>query len=448
MMLPLKRFFISQKTVLTLIVLILATVITGYVIPQRFSTPSEALEKWQQAYPFWAAWAKRSGLDHVYSTPWFVLLLLFFLVSLVTSTYEQIRISIKKTFGTGIPKSPHPPFNKGGQGGIFRSKVPEQELISAIKKQGYFKIPGKSEAIRFVKHPWGYWGSVLFHLGIVVVIVSSLVIVLTEKRGLLHLVEGELYVPGSPWLSEEKGILSGSFILPEAVRIDSVTPEFWETDHLKQLTTVISFIDSQGRFKKQTLAINQTVNYRGLRIYQGQSLGDVFFVELTDKDGRRENIMLQIESPAKRNRPSYGNFQFAGIPYFIKAKYFADADKQSIISVNPLLVMRLVDGKKVIGETSLKIGERGELGPYRVRLLGVSKWVGIIFLDIIGMPGIFFGFFIIILGSGLTYFMPPREFYVKKEDNGIFLMWKASRFESFYGEEYEKVLSDLGCEKS
>jgi len=431
-MLSFKRFFLSRKTILALILLILLSVVIGYIFPQRFATPPSELESWQESHSLWAPWVERLGLNHVYSTPWFAALLSAFLLSLGISTYEQIKISTKKTFG-GIPA--------GGEG--FRIIADENELISAIKMQGYFRAAKNEEGYRFVKHPWGYWGGVLLHLGIVVVIASSLIIVLTEKRGLLHLLVGEIYLPGSQWLVEEDGILAGRFILPEAVRLESVTPEFWETDDIKQLTTVISFIDPQGRFKKDLIAINQTVNYRGIRIYQGRSFGNAFFVEFIDRDGNRIDAILQIQNPPRRDKAGYGNFQVGGIPYLLKAKYFADAEKNSMNSINPLLVMRLVDEEQVIGEISLRKGESGALGPYTVRLVDIARWSGIIFVDITGMPGIFLGFFIIILGGGLTYFMPPREFYLRKEEVGASIMWKATRFEDFYKEEYERIVAGI-----
>ncbi|MCL4477451.1 MAG: cytochrome c biogenesis protein ResB [Nitrospirae bacterium] len=428
-----KRFFLSRKTILALILLILGAVVLAYIFPQRFITAPPEMEKWQEAHPFWIPWVERFGLDHVYSTPWFALLLCLFMLSLSISTYEQIRITMKKTFGIGIQS----------EGKDLKIAAPQEKLIAAIKKQGYLRTAENPDLIRFVKHPWGYWGNVLLHLGILVAIASSLVIVLTQKRGLLNLIEGEVYLPGSPWLVEENGIFANNFILPEAVRLDSVIPEFWETEDLKQLTTVISFVDTEGRFRRYTLAINQTVNYRGIRAYQKNIFGSAFFVEVIDREGRKNGVILQMQSPPGRDKASYENFRLEGVPYLLKAKYFADADKKSITSANPLLILRLVDKERVIGEIPLKIGESGQLGLYSVKLVNVSRWAGIIFVDITGMPGIFLGFFIIILGGGLTYFMPPREVYLRSEDGGFYVTWKATRFEDFYKEEYERVITQI-----
>lgn len=433
----LKRLFLSRKTVLTLIFLILASVVTGYIFPQRFSSSPEMIEKWQYANPFRAHWVDKFGLDHVYSTPWFSVLLFLFLISLTVSTYEQIKISTRKTFGAGI----------SSEGKAIKVNASEEELAASIKKKGYSQIFKDDEIRRFVKHPWGYWGNVLFHLGIVITIASSLLIFLTQKRGALNLVEGEVYMPGTSWYHENNGIFAGEFVLPDAVRLDKVVADYWETDQLKQLSTELSFIDIQGRPQKRLLAINNVVSYKGLRVYQSQNYGHAFFVELTDKEGRKNSLILRMQNPDRRDSPSYENFQFEGVPYLLKAKYFVDAEKKSMSSSNPLLVMRLVKNNKIMGEIPLKAGEAGKLGPYSVYLESVLRWSEVIFVDINGMPGIFFGFFIIILGGSLTYFMPPREVYIKKEDGVVYLVWKATRFENFYKDEFERMTEAFGEKK-
>lgn len=433
----LRRLFLSRKTVLTLIFLILASVVTGYVFPQRFSSTPEIIEKWQYANPFWAHWVEMFGLDHVYSTPWFSVLLFLFLISLTVSTYEQIKTSIRKTFGAGT--------SSGGK--TIKVNASEEELAISIKKKGYYQIFKNDKIRRFVKHPWGYWGNALFHLGIVITIASSLLIFLTQKRGVLNLVEGEVYIPGNRWYNENNGILAGKFVLPDAVGLDRIVAEYWETDQLKQLSSELSFIDIQGRPQKRLLAINHVVSYKGLRVYQSQNYGHAFFVELTDQEGRKNRLILRIQSPTRRDKASYKNFQFQKVPHLLKAKYFADAEKKSMISSNPLLVMRLVNHNKIMGEIPLKVGESGRLGPYSVNLESVLRWSEVIFVNINGMPGIFCGFFIIILGGSLTYFMPPREVYLRKDVKEICLTWKASRFEELYKKELEKITEAFGEKK-
>ncbi|MEW6109437.1 MAG: cytochrome c biogenesis protein ResB [Nitrospirota bacterium] len=429
----LKRFFLSRKTILWLITFILIAVIVAYFIPQRFSTTMTEMARWRSKYSFIMPLVDRLGLDHIYSTLWFSALLFMFLISISLSTYEQIRAALKKTFGLS--------GNQDAKKISLNNSL--EQCTHTIKKLGYMKIAHNEKTIKFIKYPWGYLGNVLFHLGMVIVIVSSIFIVLTQRRGQINLVVGEIFPAGSPLTGEEKGLLAESLILPDAVRLDEITYEFWETDEQKHLSSVISFISPGGGIERHELAINKTASYRGIKIYQGRTFGNTFLVTLSEGKGKEFGIRLDMEYPVKRDRPSYNNFEYDMIPYLLKAKYFADAEKKSMDSSNPLLVIRLLKGGDVIGEVSLKLGESGNLGPYKAKLVGVMRWGGIILLDISGMPGIFMGFFIIILGLGLTYFMPAREIYLIKEDMGYSLRWKAARFEDFYKEEFERIGQNL-----
>ncbi|OGW25225.1 MAG: hypothetical protein A2X59_12565 [Nitrospirae bacterium GWC2_42_7] len=434
----LKRFFLSRKTVLWLISLILVTVVAAYFVPQRFSATPANIAKWNSEHPALVVFINSVGLDHLYTTPWFAFLLFMFFVSITLSTYEQIKVAMKKTFELQEMRET--------QGISINSSL--EQIVLSMKKQGYMKIARNKGVVRFVKHPWSYWGSVLFHSGIVLVIASSLLIVLTQRRGQINLAEGEVFPARSPLIGEEKGILAENLLLPEAVKIEEINPEFWETDHLKHLSSVVSFIDPEGRTKKYELAINKIANYQGVRIYQGRTFGNTFLVVLSGKDGNEFRMRLDMEYPAKRDKPSYDNFEYEGLPFLLKAKYFADADKKTMDSSNPLLVLRLVNGEKIIGEVPLRLGESGQLGPYKAALVNARKWSGIILLDITGMPGIFIGFFIIIAGIGLTYFLPPSEIYLIKSGGGFSLLCRGGRFESLYMEEFEGIYKTLGGRKS
>lgn len=428
-----RHILLSRKTVLALILLLLGGVVLAYVFPQRFLSSSAEMERWQRTHLFWAPWVARLGLDHVYTTGWFASLLGAFCLSLTVSCWDQLRLAARRTLTGALPVGRHHGTHADGQA-----------VESAIRGEGYVCLGSGGGARRFVRHPWGYWGNALLHLGMVIALTSSLVIVLTQKRGLVELVEGEIHSPGSPWTSEDRGTMAERFALPQRVRLDTVAPEFWETDDLKQVTSSLSFLGPDGAVAgQQTLAINRIGNLDGIHIYQGQRFGNAFYVVFTDNSGRAIKKILQMQSPLRRDTASYENISVDGIPYLIKAKYYADAERKSMADGNPLLVLRLVDEGKVIAELPLKKGEEGELGPYRARLVHVSHWAELVFTGYTGMPGIFLGFFIIILGGGLSFFTPPRELFVTREENGVALTCRSGRFDHSQGDECARILAAL-----
>ena len=429
-----KIFIISRKTVIFLIISILSAVVASFVFPQRFITPPIKMDNWLVAHPYLGSLMNYLGLDHLYTTIWFAAIIGLFTLSLAVSCYDQFIVAYGKTFG--MPA-------ESGKADFDMGRISDERLEKILSGYGYLSVSRNPELSKFVKYPWGYWGKFLLHGGMVLVIAASLLILLTQKKGTLYLYEGESHATGEKWLVEEKGLLDDSLRLPMTVRLEEVKPEYWENDDLKLLSTKVVFVRSDGKESGHKLAINQTRMFDGLKVYQSPEHGAAFFVEFYDDKGMRQGVILQIPHPQRRDVAGYQDFKFDWLPYTLKTKYFADSEKKSMDSISPQLILRLVKGTRVAGELSLKPDETGTLGEYKVKLVNVKKWAGIIFVDISGMAGIFAGFFIIILGGGLIYFTPPREIVVRTTESGCFLSWRATKFREFYEEEIAGIKSAL-----
>ncbi len=429
----LERFFASRKTVLILISLILLSVITGYIFPQRFLVSQFDVNQWKVQNPLLASLYETFGLDHIYTTRWFTALLFLFLASLILSTMDQIIISRRRTSGRRAINSKY----------SFNTDTEMQIVEDEVKKAGYMPVFRDEGEVRCVKYPWGYWGNVMLHLGLVLVIVSSLVAALFQQRGAADFVEGEVFEQSSSWQGEETGLLVSSLVLPGDMRFGSIKQEFWENDDLKQLTSEVTFISPDGVEEQYSLAVNRTANHQGVKVYQGTSFGNAFYIDIAESNGSKEGLILAMNRPSDRKVPSYKDFSISNPSYVLKAKYFADAEKKSMVSGDPLLVLRLVKGEEVIGQLPLKMGEQGSLGPYAVKLVKAAPWTKIIFAKVPGITGIFTGFVIVIIGTMLTYFMSPREFFLQGQNGSVKVDWASTRFDVFYIDEFEEMKARL-----
>ena len=430
-----KRFFLSRISVISFIALLLGAVVAASVIPQEFlATPGE-MAAWHQAHPGLAPWAARLGLHHLYTTPWFALVLLLTLVSLVLSSIEQCRLAFRRTFEVPAPG--------GGEG---NSPLSEPDLTARLRRHGYLPVARGGGMLRFVKHPWGYWGNVLLHGGMVVVIASSLLIALTQKRGSLTLFEGELHLPADPWNSEENGLLAGSFVLPEPVRLDRVTPHFRPNHRISRIVSELSFLPPGDRPRRLSVEVNAMASHRGVTIYQSTDVGHAFNVEFTDPSGRREVFRLPINHPESLEEAGYNDFRFPWLPVKLQAKYLVDAERKSLRSRTPLLTIRMMEGENEAGRATLRPGESAALDMYRVRLDSVQRWTTLIFVELTGMPGVFAGFFMVVLGTLLAYCTPPRELVATAHGRGYLLRWRAAKFAEFYQEERSRLLAVLAGE--
>ncbi|MCK4911346.1 MAG: cytochrome c biogenesis protein ResB [Thermodesulfovibrionales bacterium] len=427
-----KKIFLSRATVLFFIITSVAVVLVGVYVPQRVSKNLAEIAQWKFQHPLVAPLVETLGLDHVYTTPWFALLLLMALASLVLSSIDQLKAALRKTFGpAALPSAPG-----------MCVDADSDTLAGAMRRGGYLDV-SSPVARRFVKHPWGFWGNFLLHLGMVVTIGASLFIAFTQQRASLPIAEYQIVQPDITWSEDESGLLAKSLVLPFSVRLVSVRYEFWPDNSMKQVYSVIQFWPDQ---EKHTVHVSSKLVRDGIRIYQGPYYGETFFLEFTDDKGVKRPMSIQMRMPKDTQTPSYEEMI---LPWDansrMKALYYTDAERKSMQNANPELSLQF---ERLTGEgggsATLRKGDTVQLGPYRVRLLKVFRWSVLVFVVVKGLPVVFAGFFVMILGAGISYFTPPREFIAVKMDSEYEMHWRASRFKGFYIDERDKILEDLG----
>ena len=430
----LRRLILSRVTILTTIVLALLAMLVGSFIPQAFMLTPSGLLKWRADYPNLAPLAEKLGLTHVYTHPLFALILLAAVITLGFSCYEQLRRTLRLwRDGSGCEA-----------GRQFMGAGSLTEAGAILRSHGY-----RQKGERFVRHVLGFWGNTLLHTGMLVVITASLWIALFQQRGMVRLAEGDLFKPGDPWLSSEQGLLAGSFALDDAVRLDRVAYDYWPSHAVKRVASQLAFISRDGTVTDRPVAINSVMLHQGVRVYQGIDFGHAFFVEIRSADGRTSVSQLFIEHQQSPEKAGYADFEnFFGPGKTLRVKYFAEVDHSSLQGTNPLLVMRLDEGGREIGQISLTTGATADLAGYRARLVAVRRWSSFIFVNLTGISAIFAGFGIICLGGVLNYFTSPREAWVRETaGGGTEISWHANRFARFYEEEYEELKREMSAKE-
>lgn len=422
-----KRFLVARGTILVILLLLTLCVAAANIVPQRVRE-SDGMTGAPAAAGGFARLVTAVGLDHVFSTWWFVALTLLFLASLLASTGDQYRLARGRSLQRPVPG--------GGEEGCPVLVSPEG-LAAALGREGYRLMAEADGARRYVRAVWGYWGNVLLHLGMVVVVIFSLVYILTEHRVIAQVVGGEPLDLRSG-LPERRGLLARPLPLPETVVLDRLIPQFWANDSLKSLDSELTFKNA-GRAEPFAVGVNDKGRYRGMIVYQRNNFGTAFLLEYSRDGVRPERRVFYLPMPLRREKAAYGNDTIDG--YLLKAKYYASPDRKRMLPVEPILTLRLMQGEGGLGEASLRPGETGTIGPYRITLHDARWWTELLFEGSRGTAGIFTGFALLLVGGALAYFVAPREVVVVTGEGGTRAWWRAVRFTDFYRAERERIHS-------
>jgi hypothetical protein len=433
-----RQIITARRISLGLILLLAALMYLSTLIPQEIDATPGKIEAWRLGHQ-WLLWLIDGvNLHRIYAQPWFAALILFSTLALGISSLDQLSTARKKLYTTGI-----------GTAEEVAASISEQLLQSVAKSQRYCCLQtGSKDLLKFVRNPWGYFGVLLLHLGMTLVIAASLYVSLTGRQSTLILLEGEQPDLPQSWDASEHGLLAAPLKLPGTIRLDKVNVSFDKNNQPAEVTSNISFLDDSGRVDTLSASINRISKYRGLRIYHASQYGSAFTVSFTDKTGTTHAEKILAQQPVNLTTAGYSDdFGVTWSPYLFSAKYFADADKKTMLSRNPQLIVRFLDGKKELARTTLTSGNTGMLGEYRLRLLGVGKWSKLIIVDIRGMSVIFTGFAIIMLGGLVHYLTPPREIIgIRLHDGRYRVYWRATVFSDFFVDERDSLTTALNRE--
>lgn len=430
-----KQLITTRRVSLLLILGIAGLMYVSRLIPQEIDSTPEIIAAWRRVHTGLIWLVDACNLHKIYSQPWFAGIILFAALAIGVSSYDQVIISRKKLSATGTGSSEE-----------VAAGISEQRLCSVARSHRYRVVNSGSDGkLKFVRSPWGYFGNPLLHIGMALVIAVSLYVALTFSQGVLILVEGERRESGHPWNMSEHGLLATPLKLPGAVRLDRVRLKYDDKQQPVEVVSEISIGDASGRVETLTASINRILRYRGMRIYHSAQYGNAFSITFTGRNGEVHEVTIAAQQPVSLAKAGYSDeYGLAWTPYLLSAKYFADADRKSMQSMNPELVLRLTKGNWEVARTALREGGSGMLGDYRVQLNGVRRWAKLVIVESRGMPLVFTGFAIIMLGGLMHYMTPPRELVgIRQRDGSYRVYWKALSFREFFVEERDEVAEAL-----
>lgn len=433
----LKKFITARRVTLGLILSLAGLFYISTIIPQGIDSTPEKIQAWRSGHAGLLWLVDAANLHSIYSQPWFAAAILFAVLALWITSCDQLKISLKKLSSTGTASAE-----------VLTGGIAEQHLRAVARSHSYRAIQTDSGQLKFVRSPWGYFGSLLLHIGMTLVVAVSLYVALTARQGALILVEGEQRDSRQPWNVSEHGLFASPLELPGAIRLDRVRLRFDNKQQPVEVLSDISIIAASGQVDSLTASINRILSYHGLRIYHASQYGNAFVVTFTDKAGAVHTETIAAQQPVSVTDAGYSEeFGVSWSPHQLSAKYYADAGKKNMDSMNPELVLRFTNGKKEIARTSLTKGTSGMLGEYRVQLNEVKRWSKLIIVDSTGMPLIFTGFAVMMLGGLLQYLTPPRELIaVRQQDDRYMVYWKAAAFRDFFVDERDEVAMELNKE--
>ena len=227
--------------------------IETYKINYPLTNPVFGFLTWDRIFQF--------GLDHVYKTWWFFMMIFFFGLSLISCTFLQQLPSLKIARRCQF-------FRTTGQ--FYRLKISTilsnfsfNKILSRIK-QNQYSIFQQKNIVYCYKGLIGRIAPILVHFSMILVLIGTII-------GSLFGFKAQEIVPKTEIFHIQNILNNGqlTFIPKTSTRINDFWITYTKNKTVSQFYSDISVLDNQGNeTDRETISVNYPLIYKGIYYYQ------------------------------------------------------------------------------------------------------------------------------------------------------------------------------------
>ncbi|MFC4767314.1 cytochrome c biogenesis protein ResB [Effusibacillus consociatus] len=300
-------FFASVRVAIVIIILIAVSAILGTIFPQENFIPSgNPAAYYKLTYGTLGEIYYKLGFSHMYTSWWFVSLLLALGVSLVICSLERViplykslqRQEVKPALSVVQRKKIYVPLNETDETAVDR-------LVDQLAKKRY-KIRREGSAFLAEKMRISRFGAYILHIGLIIIILGAL----------SRLIPG-WYVSENIWVEEGQTVqVPGADF---SVRNDEFKVEFYEDGRPSHFETQAVILENGKEVLRKSIVVNHPLKYKGTLLFQANFLPPaikLLDVELIEKNTGKKLGAFQIDFSNLQTEYKAGEFTVRALDYF------------------------------------------------------------------------------------------------------------------------------------
>lgn len=421
-------FFASVRLAIVLIFLIAGAAVLGSLIPQEGAYPSSLPPEiyYPTEHGTFGAVMYKLGLTRMFSSWWFLALLVCFGVNLIVCSIDRFVPLINALRHPKVVRSQRFIMARPVNAELQTARPADEALsliLQRLQKEGY-RARREGQSVYADKGRWGRYGPYITHIGLLLVLVATL----------------GMAVPG--WYHDEFfWVAEGETVrVPHTdflIRNDGFHVEFYDDGRPRLFQTDAVIIDGGVERRADAIRVNAPLVYKRVNIFQASyefRLGTLTF-ELLRADGPDgEPVPLGTITIDMQNPPAEYRVSEETTVRFLN--YFADFavdPKLGPISkspdpLNPVFVLEIrhagappVRQMLFVLQPDFVLADTDS--PYRFRLSDVDIVArsGLISHKNLALPYIYTGLVITVFGIFLSFYLYHRRVWILYEAGRVYI---------------------------
>lgn len=359
------------------------------------------------------------GLDHIYSTPWFILLLLLFGSSLASCTLSTQIPSLKLATLWKFLKRERATTNSGLAFTLGDLSLNE---LSYLLRKDFYNVIQQGPYLYAYKGLVGKVGPILVHASIICILLGSLCglfggFVLQElvaQQDIFHL---QNIISSGPLSYVRQDIEGYVYDFKIAYSDEGIIDQFYSDLGILDDTLNLKF--------RKTIFVNEPLRYDGITFYQTDWGVKSLSLNINDKN----SLQLSLREVKLENN---SRFWVSLLPM----------EKNLLLIIQDLTGKCLIydSNRNLLGET--EIGHKFFVNGQSIRIQEILPSTGLQIKSDPGIPLVYFGFSFLILSVIFSYTSYFQLWATKKKDN-LYIYANTNRAVYFYERNIGKLLDSL-----
>lgn len=458
------NFFASVKVGVGLLVITLIVSMFGTIYPQQMYIPATAdpYQYYPDQYGFAGFLYVSLGFHQMYSSWWYITLLLLSGISIVVSSIDR-GIPLYRSLKNQQVRR-HPRFMQRQRiSGQVVVDDPEQTLanVADVLKSMRYKVMTGEKAVMGEKNRFSRWGAYVVHLGLIVLLLGALLRILPgfSMDQYVWIRDGETVpVPGTEnkYYIKSEGFEVEFYeqydeegpLIPEEFRTEAVLYENMATQSGQRELREI---------KRHTIRVNDPLRHEGLSFYQSDykmNEFSQFTFALTHQESGEEVGLVEIDLFDPASEYDLGNgFKVELVEYYPDFELDAKKEPQtkSPIPNNPAFIFRVITPDNPAGETSMVLIQQTIVAPgaeneyaLKIKNIAFNNVTGLMVRTERSLPIIYFGLALIMLGLVISFYWQHKRIWVQEQDGAIMLAAYTHKNWFSFKQEVERLIDLTG----
>lgn len=446
----LKRLFVyigSRRFAIVLLVITTSVILIGNLLPNLALMSPEKVLRLMAERPLLYWMTEKFQVRNVTKSSYFLVIPIFILLSVTICTIRRISGFVRERRSReAMPDSKRLAFTYASKG------VEGDEVQLILKRKGWRIRTKKDEGKTLyygIKGAGGIWGSVIFHLGMDIVIVGAIVTMVSLINGRLGITEGFETDPVKMLTEMQKLDVPDDFPYTK-MYLESFKTVYEEGFFPVDYTASIKALDRDGGMASVTIGVNRPLTNRGYQFVLSNYYYAPRFI-VTDRNGSIiEDAYVNLKV---RTVDLTDEFTIPDIGIVIKARFIPDFKEEegvfatrSMMPNNPVFVLDFFKWDKRIGGGILPLGKRMDFdkGGYTIKFADLREWILIEVSKDSGIPFVTAGIFVVLTGLAIRFMLNEKRLWLIKRENSLEMGGNAFYFPALFDEELRNIGQELG----